>query len=82
MPESRRLPATFCAEPQSWTPPQPRELPALREALVEQTRSPMHPRLELGAGDDVPHTGNLDQDATILLDGEHRRLAEAVLCTT
>ena len=84
MPELRRLHATFGVEPQPWTPPQPRELPALREALAEQTRSPMQHRalvhaLSLGLGTMSPHTGDLDQDATILLDGERRRLAEAVL---
>jgi hypothetical protein len=84
MPEPRHRSATFGAEPQLWTPPQPRELPALRQALVEQTRSPFQHQalvhaLSLGLGTMSPHTGSLDRDATILLDGEGRRLADAVL---
>lgn len=55
MPEPRDPPATFGAEPQPWTPSQPRELPELRQALVEQTRNPLQHRalvqaLSLGLG--------------------------------
>ncbi len=41
MPESCPFPVTFGAEPQPWTPSHPRELPELRQALVEQIGSPL-----------------------------------------
>lgn len=70
--------------PPPWEPPAPRELPALREALAEQTRSPLEHQalvqlLGRGKGTLSPHTGDLAQDATILLQEERGRLADAVL---
>ena len=66
-----------------WTPPAPRELPAVRTALAEHMRNPY--QLELtartlaaGKGALVP-PGSPHQAAAILLDEEHQRLRTADL---
>jgi hypothetical protein len=72
------------AEPQPWNPPEPRELPALREALADSMRSPYQHQatvyaLSTGSGTLTGLTGDLQQDATTLLEQEHRRLSQAEL---
>lgn len=67
-----------------WSPPEPRELPAIRENLVNQMRSPyeQHVLTELlqnGKGTLSPHTGDVSRDAAILLSEERDRLAAAEL---
>lgn len=67
-----------------WTPPEPRELPALREELAEQMRNPFEHQnlrelLRLGLGTHSPHTGDYGRDAQILLEEERARLTGATL---
>lgn len=68
----------------TWTPPEPRALPDLREALVAQMRNPyehagLTRMLQMGKGTLSPRTGDPARDARILLDEEHHRLSDAVL---
>lgn len=81
---TRRNTGTRGPAPQAWIPPEPRELPALRESLADYMRSPYQHRalvhaLSTGRGTLSPQTGDLARDATTLLEQERRRLSEAVL---
>ncbi|GAA3459520.1 hypothetical protein ACFFSW_21315 [Saccharothrix longispora] len=73
------------AQPQIWTPPAPRELPALRAALAEYLRSPLQLQTQTQLlqtstpGTLRPNTGDPARDARLLLEQERTRLAEAVL---
>lgn len=67
-----------------WSPPAPRELPALRESLADQMRSPFEHQaltqlLGMGRGTLSPQTGDYARDATILLEEERARLTAAEL---
>lgn len=67
-----------------WSPPEPRELPAIRENLANQMRSPYEQQvltelLQGGKGTLSPHTGDVSRDAAILLSEERDRLAAAEL---
>lgn len=67
-----------------WSPPEPRDLPRWRESPAKQMRSPhehvaLTKILSMGREPLSPQTGNLNRDATILLQEEQRRLTGADL---
>ncbi|MCA1194491.1 hypothetical protein [Saccharopolyspora sp. 6V] len=67
-----------------WQPPEPRELPTLRERMAAQMRSPLEQRmlvdlLTTGQGTLSPNTGDRGRDAAIMLREEHDRLRGAQL---
>lgn len=77
-------PSDEALPPPDWTPPEPRQLPALREHLIDQMRSPieMYHQTELmarGAGTVNPDPRNPERSAAMLLADETRRLRGAHL---
>jgi hypothetical protein len=67
-----------------WVPPEPGELPAIRESIVAHLRPPyahttLMRVLSVGKGTSSPKTGDFARDTSILLDEERSRLPDAVL---
>lgn len=68
--------------PLPWNPPKPRELPALRERLIDQMRNPFEhmaisQMIGMGLGTVVPFPRDPERSAAALLADEHRRLTAA-----